>query len=71
MSTKLTNAAEFFNGEIPAGMALICGTNCERLTYDDSGMRLIDSMGRYGYRTQLGGLYVCYTCGHLCECGEE
>jgi hypothetical protein len=25
----------------------------------------------YGYFTQLGGLYVCYTCGHLCECGEE
>ena len=24
----------------------------------------------YGYATQLSGLYVCYTCGHLCECGE-
>lgn len=23
-----------------------------------------------GYHTQLGGLYVCFTCGHLCECGE-
>jgi hypothetical protein len=25
---------------------------------------------RYGYRTRLTGSYVCYTCGHLCECEE-
>lgn len=25
----------------------------------------------YGYRTHLTGSYVCYTCGHLCDCGEE
>jgi hypothetical protein len=25
----------------------------------------------YGYVTRLTGSYVCYTCGHLCECGEE
>jgi hypothetical protein len=24
----------------------------------------------YGYWTQWGGAYVCYTCGHLCDCGE-
>lgn len=26
-----------------------------------------------GYRTWFGGLYVCYTCGHLCDCegGDE
>lgn len=24
----------------------------------------------YGYSTGWGGIYVCYTCGHLCECGE-
>ena len=31
-----------------------------------------DSEGyrNYGYWTQWGGAYVCYTCGHLCECGE-
>ena len=25
----------------------------------------------YGYNTHLGGLYVCYTRGHLCECGDD
>lgn len=25
----------------------------------------------YGYRTHFTGAYVCFTCGHLCECGEE
>ena len=24
----------------------------------------------YGYGTTFGGSYVCFTCGHLCECGE-
>jgi hypothetical protein len=24
----------------------------------------------YGYITHFAGTYVCYTCGHLCECGE-
>jgi hypothetical protein len=23
-----------------------------------------------GYFTHFAGLYVCYTCGHLCECEE-
>ena len=23
-----------------------------------------------GYRTHFTGAWVCYTCGHLCECGE-
>ncbi len=31
---------------------------------DDKGERV------YGYRTHLTGSYVCYSCGHLCECGE-
>lgn len=45
------------------------------------GATLQDSAGRYyregeggreyGYRTHFTGAYVCYTCGHLCECGEE
>jgi hypothetical protein len=25
----------------------------------------------YGYHTHFTGAYVCYTCGHLCDCGEE
>lgn len=25
---------------------------------------------KYGYRTQLGAFFVCFTCGHLCECWE-
>lgn len=24
-----------------------------------------------GYRTWFTGVYVCYECGHLCECGDE
>lgn len=24
-----------------------------------------------GYWTWFGGLYVCLTCGHLCECGDD
>ncbi len=24
-----------------------------------------------GYTTHFTGAYVCFTCGHLCECGEE
>jgi len=25
----------------------------------------------YGYNTHFTGAYVCFTDGHLCECGEE
>ena len=25
----------------------------------------------YGYNTAWGCGYVCYTCGHLCDCGQE
>lgn len=25
----------------------------------------------YGYRTHFSGLYVCYTDGHYCECGDS
>lgn len=24
----------------------------------------------YGYNAPWSGAYVCYTCGHLCDCGE-
>ena len=30
-----------------------------------------DSGREYGYRTQFGGLWVCFTCGHLCDCNES
>jgi hypothetical protein len=41
---------------------------------DEAGRYYAKKLGKpkkYGYRTQLGQLYVCFTCGHLCECGEE
>lgn len=25
----------------------------------------------YGYRAHFSGSYVCYTCGHLCDCGDD
>lgn len=25
----------------------------------------------YGYHARWGAGYVCYTCGHLCDCGDE
>lgn len=31
--------------------------------------RWVDSEGRYGYNAFMTGAYVCYTCGHLCDCG--
>lgn len=32
---------------------------------DSAGNRL------YGYNAHFSGAYVCYTCGHLCECGDD
>ena len=31
-----------------------------------------DSNGKnyYGFNSPIAGLWICYTCGHLCECGE-
>jgi len=48
----------------------IIGTNGEELHEGEDG-RLVDSAGRYGYNAHFTGVYVCYSCGHLCECGEE
>jgi hypothetical protein len=33
----------------------------------------LDATGNrvYGYQAHFTGAYVCYTCGHLCDCGEE
>lgn len=40
---------------------------------DDNDRFYLDGeRGReYGYHPRFGGGYVCYTCGHLCDCGEE
>ena len=70
MKTKEVSVGQFFKGmTIPAGL-VITANNGERLSQDVDG-RLIDNAGRYGYATHFGGLYVCYTCGHMCECGGE
>lgn len=29
-----------------------------------------DGKRTYGYHAAWGGAYICYTCGHLCDCGE-
>jgi hypothetical protein len=41
---------------------------------DENGRYYAKQAGKpkkYGYSTQLGALYVCFTCGHLCDCGGE
>jgi hypothetical protein len=45
------------------------GQNGERLTYSDTLEIWLDSAGERGYKTWITGAYVCYTCGHLCDCG--
>ena len=45
-------------------------SNGERVYMDTAG-RFVDSLDRYGYSTRLAGNYVCYTCGHVCECGDD
>jgi hypothetical protein len=37
----------------------------------DADGRWMDPSGAYGYATRLAGNWVCYTCGHLCECGDS
>lgn len=38
---------------------------------NDRFYAIVEGERRYGYRTQFSGLFVCYTDGHYCECGEE
>jgi hypothetical protein len=45
------------------------GQNGERLTYSDTLEIWLDDAGERGYKTYITGVYVCYTCGHLCDCG--
>jgi hypothetical protein len=47
------------------------GSNGERLTYLESLGIWVDGAGERGYKTYYTGAYVCYSCGHLCECGWE
>jgi len=40
---------------------------------DEAGRWYAKELGKpkkYGYHTHMGELYVCFTCGHLCECEE-
>lgn len=48
----------------------VMAANGETVAPDSNG-RLRDTMGAYGYTAHFTGAYVCYTCGHMCECGEE
>ena len=55
----------------PNGWARVAA-NGGRLTRTiDADGRLTDDAGAYGYVTHFGGAYVCYGCGHVCECGTE
>jgi hypothetical protein len=47
------------------------GSNGETLTYLENLNIWVDSAGERGYKTYLTGAYVCYSCGHLCDCGWE
>lgn len=69
MSKEITVAKFFQAIELPDGSYLTAG-NGNLLAYDYTGFRLIDGAGKYGYDAQWGGGYVCYTCGHACECSE-
>jgi len=39
---------------------------------DDSGRYFVTRNGvaQFGYFTHFSGMWVCYTCGHLCDCGD-
>jgi hypothetical protein len=38
---------------------------------EGEGERKQEGESAGGYTTRFTGAYVCYTCGHLCECGES
>ena len=45
------------------------GGNGETLTYLDGLGIWVDAQGERGYKTFYSGAWVCYSCGHLCDCG--
>ena len=49
---------------------LVTAANGATVAPDLDG-RLRDTNGRYGYTAHFTGAYVCYTCGHMCECGDD
>jgi len=42
-------------------------------TQDDFGRYFVTRNGvpQFGYFTHFSGMWVCYTCGHLCECYDD
>lgn len=34
------------------------------------GPRWQNPRGEYGYRAPFTAAWICYTCGHVCECGD-
>lgn len=37
----------------------------------DENDRFKDENGNFGYNARMGGHYVCYTCGVVCDCGDD
>jgi len=70
MGKEITIGKFFREIELPDGSYLMAG-NGEMLSYDPEGVRLMDRAGEYGYHAPWGGAWICYTCGHLCDCGWE
>lgn len=48
-----------------------CGGCFGKLNADESGRVRCVECKAYGYSTHMAGSYVCFTCGHLCDCGED
>jgi hypothetical protein len=49
----------------------IMANNGYVVTINRDNGQLWDNQGRYGYTAHFTGAYVCYTCGHMCECGDD
>ena len=62
------NRGETLRALIEAGRLSIIPVG---FTGEGEGEREREREGERGYTTRLTGAYVCYTCGHLCECGES
>ena len=43
--------------------------NSVQLVKNSNGL-WVNGEGDSGYHTHFTGVWVCYNCGHLCECGE-
>jgi hypothetical protein len=41
-----------------------------QLLHQTSNGLWVNGEGDSGYHTHFTGAWVCYYCGHLCECGE-